>query len=273
MSKINVLFAAVAAALVSSAAMAEDCKPAHQFPTVSPGALTVGGYELPPYISVKDGKFSGIDADIVNEIAAMECLKINVVSLDPSAVVQAVLSGKADLAVGSWYRTVARAKVLGLSAPLYLDQMAAISKDGIKTVSGLEGKKLGNIQGFLWYDETQKLFGDNATSYPNSVTMAQDLQAGRIDVGLDSYVVATEAQKKGGYQGFKIAVIESDDRIGATKQPGQSGFPYTKNNAALGAALDADIEKLHADGKIKEILKSHGLDPSAADTGAPRLVQ
>ena len=36
---------------------------------------------------------------------------------------------------------------------------------------------------------------------------------------------------------------------------------------------DADINKLHESGKIAEILKKYGLDPSAAETGAPRLIQ
>jgi polar amino acid transport system substrate-binding protein len=42
---------------------------------------------------------------------------------------------KADIGTGDWYRTVAGAKVLGLSYPLYIDQMGIYSKTGIKTVT------------------------------------------------------------------------------------------------------------------------------------------
>jgi polar amino acid transport system substrate-binding protein len=265
--------AAMVLTLTGFTASAQECKPAHQVSTVSPGTLTVAAYELLPYISVKDGGFGGIDADIVREIVAMECLKIEVLSLEPAAVIQAVLSGKADLAVGSWYRTAARAKVLNLSAPLYLDQMGVISKEGFSNVSEIQGKKVGNIQGYLWYGEIQKIFGENAVSYPNTVNMAQDLAAGRIQVGFESYIVGLEAQKNGAYPGMKIKIIEPDKRIGASIQPAQSAFPYTKDNQKLGAALDADIQKLHETGKIAEILKKYGLDSSGAETGPPRLIQ
>jgi polar amino acid transport system substrate-binding protein len=269
----SIIAAAVALPLTAFAAAAAGCKPAHEFPTVTPGTLTVAAYELMPFISVKDNGFGGIDSDIVREIAAKECLKVEVLSLDPAAVIQAVLSGKADMAVGNWYRTAARAKVLTLSAPLYLDQMGVISKEGFTKVSELDGKKVGNIQGYLWYDDTAKHFGDNAVSYSNTVSMAQDLAAGRISAGFESYVVGKEAQKNGAYAGMKINIIQPDESIAASKLPGQSNFPHTKGNAKLTEALDTDIKELHENGKIAEILKKFGLDPSGAETGEPRLIQ
>ncbi|WP_296746954.1 ABC transporter substrate-binding protein [Mesorhizobium sp.] len=256
-----------------TAAAAADCKPAHQFPTVTSGTLTVAAYELPPFSSVKNGEFNGIDPDIVREIVGMECLKVEVISLDPAAAIQAVLSGKADLTVGNWYRTAARAKVLSLSAPLYLDQMGVISKEGATKVSQLSGKKVGNIQGYLWYNDIAKLFGDSAITYPNSVNMAQDLAAGRIDAGFESYVVGKEAQKNGAYGGMKVEIIEPDDSVAASKEPAQSNFPHTKDNPKLTDALKDDINALHANGKIGEILKKYGLDPSGANTGEPRVIQ
>jgi len=41
----------------------------------------------------------------------------------------------------------------------------------------------------------------------------------------------------------------------------------------FGEALDSNIEAMHKDGTIVKILKSYGLDGTAAETGAPRLVQ
>jgi polar amino acid transport system substrate-binding protein len=269
----SLIAAAVLAPLVAAGAYAQDCKPAHEFTTVTPGKLTVAAYELMPYISVKDGVFGGIDSEIVKEIAKMECLEIEMLSLDPAAVINAVLAGKADMAVGDWYRTEARSKVLDLSAPLYLDQMGIISKDGVAKISDLKGKKVGNVQGYLWYDDVAKVFGDNAVSYNNAVSVSADLAAGRIDGAFESYVVGLEAQKSGAYAGLQIKVVEADDRVGASTEPGQANFPYTKGNTTLGAALDADIAELHKNGKIAEILKKFGLDPSGADTGAPRLIK
>lgn len=271
--KLTTLTTAMALALASGVAFAQDCTPAHEFPTVSPGVLTIGTYELLPFISTRDGGFSGIDAEIALEIAKMECLDIETVALDPAALIQAVVAGQIDMTVGDWYRTAARAKIVNLSAPLYLDQMGIVSKDGISKVSEAEGRTVGNIQGYLWTDDVQKVFGDSAKTYPNTVGMVQDLAAGRIDVGFESYTVVKEAQKTGAYAGFEVKVVDPDDRVAATMEPGQSTFPHTKGNDAMTAALDADIAALRASGRLAEILVAAGLDASAAEPGEPRLIE
>ncbi|MBE2275345.1 MAG: amino acid ABC transporter substrate-binding protein [Rhodobacteraceae bacterium] len=271
--KIKPLGAAMALVLASGAAFAQDCTPAHQFPTVTPGALTVGTYELLPFISTKDGGFSGTDAEIIKEIAKMECLEIKTVALDPAALIQAVVAGQIDMTVGNWYRTAARAEVVNLSGPLYLDQMGIISKDGFTKVAEAEGKKVGTVQGYLWSDHVKTVFGDDATLYPTTVGMAQDLAAGRLEVGFESYTVVKEAQKSGAYDGYQVLVVESDERIPATVEPGQSTFPHTKGNDAMTTALDEDIAALRASGRLAEILVAAGLDASAAEPGEPRLIK
>lgn len=76
--------------------------------------------------------------------------------------------------------------------------------------------------------------------------MGQDLAAGRIDVAFESYVVGKEAQKSGAYAGLEIKVIADDDRIAASREPGQTTFPCTMGNETLGKALDDDIAELRA---------------------------
>jgi polar amino acid transport system substrate-binding protein len=68
-------------------------------------------------------------------------------------------------------------------------------------------------------------------------------------------------------------VAEPDQRVQASIQAAQANLPYTKTNASLGAAMDADIEAMHKDGKIAGYLQSFGLDPSGANTGEARLIK
>ena len=260
------------ASLLGGAAAA--CTPAHTVTsTVSPGKLTVAIYEYPPFAVTGGAEIAGVDGDILKGVAAMECLTLTPVVVDPAATIQYVLAGKADVAAGDWYRTAARAQVLGLSAPTYLDQMGIYSKAGVSTVASMIGKQVGTVAGFLWVAELQKLLGSNLRLYPNPVALAQDLEAGRVEIGVDSYGTGAYAQKRGGYPGIVIKVAEPDPRVQASIQAAQSGFPYTKSNASLGAAMDADIMTMHTDGKIAGFLTSYGLNPSGADVGAPRLVQ
>jgi polar amino acid transport system substrate-binding protein len=256
------------------AARAQTCTPNHKIDQlVTPGKLTVAIYEYPPFSVTTGGEVGGVDGEILKSIAKSSCLTLVPLVVDPAATIQYVISGKADIAGGDWYRTAERAKVLGLSYPTYLDQMGIYSKDGVSTVASMIGKQVGTVSGFLWVTDLQKLLGTNLHLYPNPVALAQDLGVGRIQVGVDSYGTGAYAQKRGGYAGIIIKVAEPDPRVRASAEAAQANLLYTKGNTSLAAALDADIEAMHKDGAIAKALSSFGLDPSGADTGAPRVVQ
>ena len=107
--------AGAVAALVaaSTASYADNCKPAFEFKTVTPGKLTVAIYNYPPFSMVtNDNKISGIDTNMVQETAKANCLEVVPLNLAPAAVVQSVVSGKADVAVGAWYRSEAVPRLL-----------------------------------------------------------------------------------------------------------------------------------------------------------------
>ncbi|WP_337181868.1 transporter substrate-binding domain-containing protein [Shinella sp.] len=261
-------------ALSAQIASAQECTPRHQFATIEAGTLTVAVTTYVPHSFVDDsGNMKGIDGDIAAEFAKRECLKVKAIAVDPAAAIQYVLSGQADITTGDWYRTAERAKVMSLSAPLYTDQMGIYSKEGFKNVSDLEGKQVGTVQGYLWVADLKAMLGGSLKLYPNSVNMQQDLSSGRIDVAVDGYSTGVVAAQKGALGEVKVNVAAPDERVKATKEAAQAAFPYSVNAKELGVALDAAIAEMHADGTIVTILTSSGLDGTAADTGAPRLVE
>ncbi|MEL4378413.1 transporter substrate-binding domain-containing protein [Brucella cytisi] len=259
---------------LSSAALAEDCKPKHEFKTITPGTLTIAVTTYAPHSFMDEsGMLKGLDGDIATEFAKRECLTVKPIAVDPAAAIQYVLSGQADITTGDWYRTAERAKVMNLSYPLYKDQMGLYSKDGAKTVEELVGKNVGTVQGYLWVTDAKKLLGAKLRLYPNSVNMHQDLASGRIDIGIDGYSTGAYAAKNGTLKDIKVEVAQPDPRIRATKEAAQASLPYARSATDFGAALDANIEEMHKDGTIARILKSYGLDESAGDTGAPMLIE
>ena len=254
----------------SSSSAAAGCTPEHTFDTVSKGTLTVGVYDLPPYaMTTGEDGMSGVDADIVREFAKRECLKLTAQPGNTAALIPSVQQGRSDLAIGDWYRTSDRAKIVNLSDPLYVDQMGIISKQGVSAISDLEGKNVGTVDGYLWVADLQALLGDKLRLYPSAVNMNQDLAAGRIDIGVDSYGSALQTQKD---TGMKVEVAQSDPRVAASQEPAQAGFPMSKNNQKMLDAMNQVIADLHKNGRIAEILGSYGLPSSAAETGDPRLI-
>jgi polar amino acid transport system substrate-binding protein len=253
----------------ASGAPGADCKPAHTFPTVAQGKLSVVLYDLPPFSKLQGNKVAGVDGDIINAIAEMECLTVSAKSVATAANIPTVQAGRADVSIAAWYRTAARAEIVGLTEPIYTDQMAIISKDGLDDADQLKGKTVGTVDGYLWVDDMKKLLGDSLKVYPTTLNMNQDLAAGRIDIGIDSYGSA-QFNKKGD---FKVTVIKPHDAIAASKEAAQIAIPVPKKNTELLAALNADLKTLRENGKLAEILKANGLDASAANTGEARLIK
>jgi polar amino acid transport system substrate-binding protein len=247
-----------------------NCKPAHKVSTIKSGTLTVGVYDLPPYASTTGpGGMSGVDADIVREIAKQECLSVTPQPEGAASIVPSVQQGRVDVGIGDWYRTVPRSKVVKISAPLYLDQMGIISKEGYSQVSQLQGKSVGTVEGYLWVQDLQKVLGGSLRLYPSSVNLDQDLKAGRIAVAVDSYGSLLHTEKN---SGLKIEVAKPDPRVAASQEPAQAGLPIDPHNDSLLTAADAVINEMHQNGKIAAILKANGLPESAANVGQPRLV-
>ncbi|CAM3750379.1 Lysine/arginine/ornithine-binding periplasmic protein [Pseudomonas reidholzensis] len=273
-SQFRLALFSTACLLAGHALGAESCTPSAQFKTIKPGSLTVAVYNYPPFTTVAGpNDIGGVDTDVVREIARRNCLTVVPVIVDPSAVIQNVLSQKVDLGIGDWFRTAERAKVLGMSWPLYVDQMAFYSREGFSEVGQLNGKRVGAVSGFLYAGQIQASLDSQVVLYPNPVGLAQDLAAGRLDVAVDSYGTGKYAQSKGAYQGIQIEIAKPDARVPVSVEPAQIALLYHMNKPELGAALDAAIRQLHAEGKIAEILQSNGLAASGADTGEPRLIK
>ncbi len=252
----------------SDSTVSSDCKPAHDFPTVKKGTLTVALYDLPPFAKLEGKTITGVDGDIINAIAKKECLTITAKPAATAAVIPMVQAGRADLAVADWYRTAERAEIVALSDPLYTDQMALISKSGVSDISELKDKKVGTVDGYLWVGDMKKYLGSSMKVYSTTLNMNQDLKAGRIEVGIDSF-----GSGKFNNKDLEVKVAESNPEIRASQEGAQASFPIPQSNKKLLAAINDDIAELHKTGKMAKILVKNGLDASAADTGAPRLIK
>jgi polar amino acid transport system substrate-binding protein len=257
----------------STASVPADCKPQHQFTTVTPGTLTVAAYDFQPHLKIDGDRISGVEGDLINEIAARECLTVTLQSSGGAgAAIPSVQAGRADLAAADWWRTKARDKVVALSSPVYLDQGALVSVAGYKTIAELDGKKIASVAGNLWNEEFSRVFGDRFAVYQDPEAVFSDLADGRIDAVIDSVGATTARFADKPIQGAQIVPMQPDSRIPVSAHPGQLNWPTNKGNPALTEALNANIEALRKDGTIAETLKKYGLDSSAAEVGAPDML-
>lgn len=262
------LAAAVLGGFTAGAALAQDCKPKQEFTTVNAGKLTVALTNTRPYSFEDNGQIGGIDGDLVKKFAKDNCLEVTYEIFTYPAAVSAVQTNRADIALGGFYRTAARDRVVTLSTPVYLDQLAVASREGYSTVDELIGKKVGTVEGYDWVMEMEDTI-DGAKTYPSSLNLAQDLQAKRLDAALEGYGAAVVLNAG---TDVKVTLLQADDRIKATTQASQTSFLLSKSNEGFVTAVNAAIEEDRAAGLIGETLTTHGLDASAAVVGEGRVI-
>lgn len=240
------------------------------YTTLDDGVLTVGVPTFPPFVGIEGDQITGPDGEIVYAVAEALGLEVVAEPYEFAALIPALESNRIDIAIGSIFRTEERAQVIDFTDPLYIEPPGVISSDGASTIDELEGLRVGTIQGYNWVDEVQGVLGsDDVTLYPSSAELNQDLQAGRLDAGIDSYGTAVYLLADTDWQ---VEVLQPDERIPSATSPGQTAILVSKDNPGLTAAIDPIIAELHSSGLIAEALERAGLDPAAAETGEPRLL-
>lgn len=238
-----------------------DCTPKHEgIETVSPGKLTVGVIDIPPFSSYNSGNPEGIDIDIVNKIAKDECLELSYQPATYADAVQSISGSSIDIAVGTIDATEKRLKAVDFSASTYLDGMGIATKTGATTVADLEKMdKVGTIDGYLWVEDLKKILGDRLVTYPSSVELKADFDAGRLDADIDAYGVQVVQFKDADGITVALANDNPDERVGAIVTAPEAAFPLTKGNSSLREALSAGIEAQREDGTITKLLVDAGL--------------
>ncbi len=254
----------------STASGGSGCTPAHKdLKTITDGELTVASYDYAPATILQGDNVTGMEGDLINEIAKLECLKLTVsTSGGAGAVIPSVQTKRVDIGSGNWLRTKARTKIVHLSTPLWSDPQAIVSKTGL-TSDDLKGKKIGSVAGNLWNDSMQKWLGDDFKIYQDDESIYGDLKAGRIDALVASSASANYRFKSAPIEGATVVNVKPNPNVPQFAGVGQVMLPSSLDNEALGKALDEDIQKLRGDGTIKKILEKYGIDPSVGEPGAP----
>jgi polar amino acid transport system substrate-binding protein len=252
-----------------------SCTPKHSgIQTVTPGKLTVGVIDIPPYSSYNSGNPTGVDISIVSKIAKDECLAVSFEQASYADAIQSIGGNSIDLAVGSIAVTATREKVVDFSSSIYVESMGVTTRIGATTVAEVEkaGGKVGTVEGYNEIADLKKIFGDRLITYPSSVELKADFDNGRLVASFDAYGVSATEYK--GVTGVTVALgtAKPDPRISALTRPPEDGFPLTKDNTSLKQALDDGITSQHQDGTIGKLLTGAGLTDALGNVSKTQYV-
>lgn len=248
-----------------ASATGQDCQPKVDLPTRTEGVLEVVGPTYPPLFEYNGGEASGVDGELLTQIAKDACLELNVRIQPAAGVIESVQSGRADVAAGGWYISPERAKIVGQTNPVYADPPMLVTKTGESNIENLRGQTIGTTQGYLWEDDLKEFAGDDAKFYQSPDAVYADLKAGRIDAGLMAVNEASHRLKNDQNTELQAAILDPTPVIAASQRPSVTNFPHTKGKQQLTAGLNEAIENLRQSGAIAQALEKYGLDPELAN--------
>ena len=246
------------------------CAPAN-VDTVTSGTITVGTFAYMPYIGLTGGKLDGLDGEILAEAAKNLCLSVVTRETDWDGVLGNVQSHRVDLGIGGIGWGKERSQKGLFTDPVYYSPpaIAVVGSATYSTIDDFKGKTVGTISGYLWEKAIKATDGIAAAkTYPDAVSMFSDLNNGRLDIGfIDPLLIPYEAKKNPGSK-FKISYFkEPTDALVAAKpdlvnyRQLQISFYLAKEAPKLENALNAEIRKMYANGKLRELITKYGGDP------------
>ncbi|MFT8357280.1 MAG: ABC transporter substrate-binding protein [Bifidobacterium aquikefiri] len=270
-----VSLAALSVATFAACGSSSSSESSSSITTVTSGKLTVGVIDIPPFSSYNNGDPKGIDVTLVKEIAKKNNLQPVWQQATYADAVQSITGGSIDMAIGCIDATAKRMQAVDFSSSTYLDGLGMAAKKSlhVETIADLEKvNSVGTVDGYLWVNDLKNILGDKLKTYPSSVELKADFDAGRIDVAIDAYGVQVPQFAKDDSISVALANDHPDKRVQATVQAPEAAFPYTKGNTSLGKALDAGIKKAHSDGTIVKLLEAQKLSSGLAKVGTKQYV-
>ena len=219
--------------------------------TVSPGKLTMTtNAAFPPYeMTTDDGGFEGIDVEIAGLIAEKLGLELQIDDMAFNAALQAVQSGKSDMAMAGVTVTEDRLNVMDFSDSYSTGVQVIIVPDGSDvTLENLGEHMIGTQMATTGYQYCSDDYGeDHVTAYDNGITAVQALLNGQVEcVVIDNEPAKALVAQNPGLQILDTEYIIEDYAIG-----------MSKNNPALLEAVNNALAELKAEGKVQEIVDKY----------------
>jgi polar amino acid transport system substrate-binding protein len=229
------------------------------------GLITVIGppKERPFFvINPETNEKSGIDADIINEIAK----RLGVYKIEIKEETFANLLEKfnaddsVDVAVGGIFITPESEKLVAFTKPLYKETEVVIvpKYSKINFMNDLKNAVVGVEKGTIFEDLAKKWKENNLVKevliLESTEGLFNDISSGKIDAGLVDSIIMNYHLLKEKEVTLRILKDYKPDLQGTM------GIAVKKNDISLLNALNKTIDEMKADGTLYSILVDNGMD-------------
>nr|WP_154889833.1 transporter substrate-binding domain-containing protein [Paenibacillus xylanexedens] len=209
----------------------------------------------PPFEFQKDGKYVGIDIDLMNAIAAEEGFEVEIKPMDFKGIIPAITANQLDGAIAGISITDERKKVADFSEPYYQAGLSLIvneDNNDIKSPQDLKGKTIAikkGTSGANLADEYAKTYGATVKYFDDSPSMYQEVANKNADATLEDFPVVS----------YKIAVDPNSKLkiVGDRLNGDFYGIAVAKGDAELQKKINDGLKKLQANGEYDKIVEKY----------------
>jgi polar amino acid transport system substrate-binding protein len=209
-----------------------------------------------PFEYEKDGKYVGIDIDLLDAIAKLQGFDYELKPLDFKGIIPALQANQIDGAIAGMSITEDRKKVLDMSDGYFESGLSLVVKQGndkIKSLDDLKGKTFAvkkGTAGAKFAEDNKSKLSSNIRYFDDSPSMFQEVKNGNADVTVEDYPV--------------IAYMISVDQKSSLQITGEKfdknhyGFAVKKGeNKELLDAFNKGLKKLKETGEYDKILTKY----------------
>jgi ABC-type amino acid transport substrate-binding protein len=238
-------------------------------------AITPG---LMPYVGDENGALTGLDGELFTKAAGDLGLDIEVSTVQFSALLAGVQSGRYDAGIGNVAWKADRAESGLFTDPPYYSPIAVAAAPGqsFTDIASLEGHNVGSLSGDIFGPALRSLPGTNVRAYPDINAALADVVAGRVDAAVLDALSLSNFKKERPDADYTVQTLTPASAAQVQANPELSGLrPYMtgwyldKSNEELSKQLTEKIRGYYTDGTLNEIVAKWGGDPKAMLTPDP----
>jgi polar amino acid transport system substrate-binding protein len=209
-----------------------------------------------PFEFEKDGKYIGIDIDLLDAVAKLQGFEYELKPMDFKGIIPALQANQIDGAIAGMSITDERKKVLDMSEGYFESGLSLVVKGdntSINSLEDLKGKTFAvkkGTAGAKFAEENKEKLGATINYFNDTPSMFQEVKNGNADVTLEDYPVIAYMVSVDANSGLKIA--------GEKMSKSNYGFAVTKGkNPELLKAFNEGLKKLKENGEYDKIVAKY----------------
>ncbi len=207
-----------------------------------------------PFSFEENGKYRGIDVELLDAIAKVEGFKYQLKPMDFSGIIPAIKAGQIDGSIAGMNITEKRKESVDFSDG-YIKSGSSIvvssSNTDIHALDDLKGKTAAvkkGTTGAIFAEENQKKYGLQISYYDDSPSMFQAVKNGNADFLVEDYPVISYQIKVEPNSKLRVAVNEIEAAP-------YNGFAVNKGqNQKLLSMFNDGLKKVKANGEYDRIV-------------------